>query len=203
MTSGKSSGSRAGQRIVERLSDDSLRKNTGRGWAEWFTVLDEAEAVGLGHSAIARLLTQTHDVPGWYAHSITVGYEQERGLREVGQTCAGDYQAGGNKTVNAAAGRVIDAFVDDAQRRAWLPDADFAVRTHRPAMSVTADWDGGSSRVSVYLVIKSEAKTQISLSHTKLSDAEAVATYKAFWKERLAALKEVLESSGEAGSARP
>jgi hypothetical protein len=147
-----------------------------------------------GHTEIARHLVHAHGVRAWHAQSIANGYEQARGLRATGQTCEGDFQASGSKTVNVPPARVTDAFTDEDLRRQWLPDGDFAVRTSRPAKSVTADWDGGTSRVSVYVVAQGAAKTQISLSHTKLPDGDSMVAYKAFWKERLAGLKTLLES---------
>ncbi|WP_351231935.1 hypothetical protein [Streptomyces sp. NPDC002133] len=186
--------SSAGKKITEKLSGAALSEATGRDWDAWFALLDAWGATAQGHTAIARHLVDTHGVPGWYAQSITVGYEQERGMRAVGQSCDGDWQASGSKTVDAAAALVTDWFTDDTLRARWLPDGEFALRTHRPGKSVTADWDGGTSRISVHLTVKGEQKTQIGLGHTKLPDADAVAAYKAFWKERLAELKKQLES---------
>ncbi|WP_329385862.1 hypothetical protein OG625_26315 [Streptomyces sp. NBC_01351] len=114
-------------------------------------------------------------------------------MREVGQSCDGDWQASTSRTVAAAAERVTGAFTDAAVRERRLPHADFSVRTHRSGKSVTADWDGGSSRISVYLTPKGPDRTQVGLGHTKLADADAVEVYKAFRKERLGALKSLLE----------
>jgi hypothetical protein len=176
------------------MPDEALRTATGRGWSAWFALLDEWGAAGQGHTEIARHLVRTHDVNGWHAQSIANGYEQARGLRTPGQTREGDFQTSGNKTVNAIASRITEAFIDDDLRRQWLPDGEFTVRTARPGKSVTADWDAGTSRVSVYLVPKGRTKTQISLSHTKLPDGDSMVAYKTFWRERLAALKALLEA---------
>ncbi|MFG2769050.1 hypothetical protein [Streptomyces sp. NPDC048350] len=184
----------AGRKITERLSDDALTAATGRGWAAWFALLDSWGAERQGHTAIARHLVEEHGVSGWHAQSISVGYEQERGLREVGQSSGGDWQASAGKTVNAPADRCTAAFADEELRRRWLPDGELDVRTHRPGKSVTADWDGGTSRIEVYLTPMGDAKTRIGLGHTKLPDADAVAAYKEFWRERLAELKALLES---------
>lgn len=186
--------STTGRKITEKLSGQALREATGKDWEGWFSLLDAWGATGHGHTAIARHLVDTHGVPGWYAQSITVGYEQERGMRAVGQGSGGDWQASGSKTVGVPAHLVTPWFADDTLRARWLPDGGFTLRTHRPGKSVTADWDGGASRISVHLTAKGEGKTQIGLGHTKLPDADAVAVYKAFWKERLADLKEQLES---------
>lgn len=184
----------AGRKITEKLSDAALAEATGKGWSGWFALLDAWGATGRGHTEIARHLVEAEGVSGWHAQSITVGYEQERGLREVGQSSSGDWQASASRTVDAPATRVTDAFVDEELRRRWLPEGELEIRTHRSGRSLTADWDGATSRISVHLTPKGEAKTQVGLGHTKLADADAVAAYKEFWRERLSALKALLES---------
>lgn len=188
--------SSSGRRITEKLSDASLAAATGRGWAEWFARLDAWGATARTHTEIARHLVDAEGVSGWHAQSVTVGYEQERGMREVGQSCDGDWRASASRTVDVAADRVTEAFADPELRRRWLPEGELDVRTHRPGKSLTADWDGGTSRVSVYLTPKGDTKTQIGLGHLKLPDADAVAAYKEFWRDRLTALKTLLESTG-------
>ncbi|MEV0317669.1 hypothetical protein ACIBKX_04130 [Streptomyces sp. NPDC050658] len=187
-----------GKKITEKLSGEALREATGKDWAEWFKLLDAWGGTSRNHTEIARHVREDHSVDGWYAQSVAVGYEQERGLREVGQSSTGDWRTSGSKTIEATAARVIEAFADDTLRRRWLPDADFTVRTHRPAKSVTADFrdanGGGTGRISVTLTVKGPEKTVVGVGHEKLRDAEEVAAYKAFWRERLAALKSLLES---------
>ncbi|MDV5145544.1 hypothetical protein R1T08_15320 [Streptomyces sp. SBC-4] len=185
-----------GKRITQRLSGEALSAATGRDWAEWFARLDAWDGTTRSHTEIARHLVEAEGLSGWHAQSVAVGYEQERGLREVGQSCDGDWQASASRTVNAPAARVTEAFTDEALRRRWLPDGDLELRTHRPGKSLTADWDGATSRISVYLTPKGEAKTLVGLGHTKLPDADAVAAYKEFWRARLADLKSLLESEG-------
>ncbi|MEV3991113.1 SRPBCC family protein [Streptomyces sp. NPDC049837] len=180
------------RRITEKLSGDALSAATGKDWAAWFAVLDAWGAATRTHTEIARHLVEAHGVPGWHAQSITVGYEQERGLREVGQSSGGDWQVSVSRTVNAPPERVTEAFTDPDVRRRWLPEGAFTLRTHRPGKSVTADWEGGG-RIALYLTPKGGPKTQIGLGHTKLPDADAVEAYKVFWKERLTELKELLE----------
>ncbi|MEU7277346.1 hypothetical protein AB0A69_00905 [Streptomyces sp. NPDC045431] len=193
-----SPASSPGRRITQKLSGDALAAATGKDWDGWFALLDAwGAATGRSHTEIARHLVEAYGVPGWHAQSITVGYEQERGLRQVGQSSAGDWQVSVSKTVSVPPEQVSEAFADPELRRRWLPDVpegDFALRMHRPGRSLTADWGGATSRVAVRLTPKGEGGTQIGLGHTKLPDADAVAAYRSFWRERLAELKRLLES---------
>jgi hypothetical protein len=69
-------------------SDERIRERTGRGWEEWFDLLDEWGAAERTHREIARWVAdQLGIVPlVWDAQAITSSYERARGLREVGET---------------------------------------------------------------------------------------------------------------------
>lgn len=193
---GTGSNGGTGKKITEKLSDDVLREATGKDWPQWFAALDAWGATSRNHTEIARHVREDHGVDGWYAQSVAVGYEQERGLREVGQSSTGEWRTSGSKTIAASSAKVIEAFADEAVRRRWLPDADLTLRTHRPAKSVTADFkdaEGTTSRISVTLTVKAPEKTVVGVGHEKLRDAAEVAAYKVFWRERLAELKSLLE----------
>ncbi|MDG4863877.1 hypothetical protein P8605_37620 [Streptomyces sp. T-3] len=191
-----------GKKITEKLTAAALTEATGKDWLGWFTVLDKWDATARTHTEIARHLCEAHGVNGWHAQSITVGYEQERGLRAVGQSRDGDWKLGVSKTVGASAERVIEAFADESVRGRWLPGSTLTIRTHRPGVSVTADFEssadafGGASRIDVRLTVLAPDKVRVGLGHMKLPDAEAVATYKEYWRDRLTDLKALLEADG-------
>jgi hypothetical protein len=72
---------RAPEAQLSKVSDASIRERTGRGWDEWFGLLDARGATGHTHTEITRWLAAEHNVDSWSRQAITVGYEQERGLR--------------------------------------------------------------------------------------------------------------------------
>lgn len=56
------------------------------------------------------------------------------------------------------------------------------------------DWDGGPSRVVAHFEAKDDGRSRIAVVHERLSDPEAADEMKAFWRRRVAVLKEVLEA---------
>ncbi|TNH31099.1 hypothetical protein FHG89_04110 [Micromonospora orduensis] len=182
---------------TERIADDLVRARTGRGWAEWFALLDAASATERTHTEIARHLVAEHDVSGWWAQSITVGYEQARGLRAPGQRRGGGFEASASRTVAVPAPRLFEAFADETARARWLPDVEVRVRTATAPRSFRADWAGGPTRIVVGFDAVGESKTRVNVLHEKLTGAEQAAELKAYWRERLAALKVLLESNGD------
>lgn len=180
-------------RTTQRLSAESVRNRTGRDWDEWFALLDSWGAVSRTHAEIARWLVEEHEIAGWWAQTVTVGYEQERGLRVPAQHADG-FTASASKTINVPAERISAAFTDPALRDGWLPDATLGIRTDRPGRSLTADWDDGPTRLSVYLTVKSETKCQVAVQHQRLLDGPTAERTKTFWREALVRLKSLLEA---------
>ena len=198
------------------MSDAALRRKTGRGWEEWLALIDAWGGTSRTHSEIASWLMSEHQMEGWWAQSVTVGYERARGMRAMGQLVDG-FSATASKTVNVPLERLYDAVADGRRRARWLPNAPFAVSSATPRRSVRGAWEdetttvasNGSSegsatrgakraprasRVSIELSAKGDDKSQLQVQHTRLRDATAAEALKTFWRERLAELKRVLES---------
>jgi uncharacterized protein YndB with AHSA1/START domain len=179
---------------VRRMSDEAVRARTGRGWAEWFALLDAWNAPAHSHPEIARWLVEEHGVGAWWAQGVSVAYEQERGMRTPTQQVDGAFAASASKTINVTAQRVSAAFTDPELREQWLPGARVAIRTSRAGKSLTADWNDGASRLSVYLTVKGDTKTQASLQHLRLPDAATAERMKRHWRAALTRLKALLEA---------
>jgi hypothetical protein len=179
---------------AQKFSDASVRERTGRGWDEWFALMDAWGANERTHAEIASWVVTEHRVPGWWAQAVTVGYEQARGMRAPGQTSNGDFAANASKTVAVPAERLFAAFADETTRQRWLPDVDIRIRTATAPKSLRADWSDGATRIAVGVTPKGEAKAQVAVQHEKLADSDEAARMKAYWRERLTTLKQLLES---------
>jgi hypothetical protein len=177
-----------------KTSDEKIRQRTGRGWEEWFAILDEWGAPDRPHREIARWLAEQQGaVPlAWNVQAIVGSYELTRGLREVGEKEDG-FVVTASRTVAAPAERLFDAFVDPSVRQRWLPDVELAERTASRARSARFDWDDGTTRVNVTFLTRGELKSTVALEHRRLRSADEAARLKAYWRERLLALKGLLE----------
>lgn len=176
---------------AKRLTGAVLER-TGRGWDEWFALLDAWGAAERTHTEIARRLREEYAVDGWWAQSVTVAYEQARGRRVPGQRSDGSFSVSAGKTVAVPVERLYAAFADPGVRERWLP-GDLRVRTATPVRTFRADWTDGVTRIAVGFVPKGETRAQVALAHEKITDAETAAAMKAHWRERLDALKALLE----------
>lgn len=177
----------------DRVPDAAVERATGKSWDDWFSILDEWGARDKKHAETARFLNEEHHVDGWWAQSVTVGYERARGMRLKYERPDG-FSVSASKTVAVPIDVLFDAFVDDDQRRKWLAEGTMSLRTSQQARSARFDWDDGSTRVNIGFTDKGPSKSMVALAHERLTDAGEAETMKAMWKERLAALKSLLES---------
>ena len=93
-------------------------------------------------------------------------------------------------------------------RDRWLPEGGLRERTALKPKSVRFDWHDGATRVNVFFTPKGEARSTAAIQHERLPDAEEAERMRAYWRERVAVLKEVLEHERtprgpEAGAGRP
>ncbi|HZE40253.1 MAG TPA: hypothetical protein VE172_15725 [Stackebrandtia sp.] len=176
-----------------RVSSEALAQATGKGWEDWFAIVDAWDGTNRTHTEIARHLTDEHGVDGWWAQGITVGYEQEHGMRRPGQMADGTFTANASKTVDVAAEIVFDLWADEDRRGEWLTDDVLALRTATRPKSLRFDFGPDDSRVLVGLYPKGEHKTAVQVANEKLGDAETMVERKAYWKGHLEALKHAAE----------
>ena len=178
------------------VAEERVIETTGHGWDHWFAALDEWGAREQRHTEIARWLRDEHGVPGWYSQSISVSYERARGMRAVGR--------GGQRVHRLGLPHRRTRPPRSCSRRSTTPPGASAgcrvpscrVRTTTPPRLARYDWDGGPSRVVVGIEALEDGRARVGLSHERLADAAERDRLKPWWRERLTALKALLEEGG-------
>ena len=174
------------------MSDEAIRRRTGRGWEEWFDLLDAWGAAERTHTEIARWVAKEHSIDGWHSQAVAVSFERARGGRAVGEYPDG-FRISVSKTVAVPVARLYAAFGNGPARKRWLPDGELRTRTAMEPRSIRFDWDGGETRVNVFFTAKDEGKSSVAIQHERLADGEEAERMKAYWRERLTTLKGALE----------
>src|SRR5690606_41586596 len=112
---GANVGSRSKGKAVEDrhggVGSEAVERATSRSWAGWLGVLDRAGAQRMVHKDIARLLREKHGLSAWWSQMGTVGYEQERGLRQKHEKADG-FAVYASKTIAAPVGAAYRAWTD-------------------------------------------------------------------------------------------
>ncbi len=177
----------------EPRPSEAVRRATGHDRGEWFAQLDTWGAAGREYREIADWLTGTHGISDWWAQKLIVEYEEARGLRAPGVRRGGTFAAGASKTLAVPIERLVQAFVDADLRERWLSGAVLHERTSQPGRSARFDWGDDGTRLNVTFAEVGEGKSQVAVEHDNLPDAQSATDRKAYWRERLTALKALLE----------
>lgn len=173
-------------------SDAVLKERTGCTWERWVKALDRARAYNWTHGEIARYVHEKYKIPGWWAQTVTVGYERIKGRRVIGQRQDGTFEASKSKTFAVPLERLYGAFHDGRTRARWLPGIDLTVRAATRDKSMRITWPDRTS-VEVWFTARGAAKSNVALAHGKLPDRGSSARIKQFWAERFEALKDLLD----------
>jgi uncharacterized protein YdhG (YjbR/CyaY superfamily) len=172
----------------ESLTDEAVKKATGKGWDKWFTILNQEKADKLKHKEIAKLLSGKYEVDGWWAQSITVEYERHLGKRQVGQVKDGTFQTAVSKTLPGNLDQVFKIWLDKVRN---VKEFNSIPLAGKPVISKTEKWrywrvdlqDG--SRVTITVGTKTADKSILTMSNEKLNIREDIESWKAFWKDYL------------------
>lgn len=177
---------------AQNISEDRLREATGRTRGQWHELLDAQNATTWKHPQIASWLVDTHGVDGWWAQGITVGYEQERGMRLPGQLADGTFSASTSKSLPGTVVQVLDLVIEEYTAVCGsAPDS-----VSREAKHPTARWkrDDGSS-VLATVSPGDGAKSRAVLTRLKLASPDRLEPAKREFTALLGALASRVDRS--------
>jgi len=181
--------------IVAGVSDGAVRNATGKNWEQWFRIIDGFGGAQKPHKDIARHLSEANGLSGWWSQMVTVGYEQARGMRVLNQKGA-YFEISRSRTYPVPIEALYKAWSDGALRQKWLPGFPIHIRKATPETSMRITWSDQVTGLNVYFYRKGLAKSQVTVQHVKLPDADRAEQQKAFWESALARLDEVLLPAG-------
>jgi uncharacterized protein YndB with AHSA1/START domain len=169
------------------MSDEAIQRGTGKGWDEWFALLDAWSGTNHNHTEIARHVHETYGIDGWWAQGVTVGYERARGMRARHERPDG-FSMNASKTFSVPLARLFAAFVAEEQRAHWLEGVELRTRTSQESKSARFDVLPGDTRLAAYFTARGEQKASVALQIERLPSVEELERWKAVWKEQLARL---------------
>lgn len=196
------------------VGDEAVREKTGRSWDEWFALLDAWSAAERGHAAIARHLAEEQGLSPWWSQTVTVRYERERGLREVGQRSEA-FVATVQRTIAAPAEAVYAALTEPTQLSRWFTqEAQGDLRVGGGYRNADGDrgeylvldpprrlrftWENPDhcpgTVVQADIASKGPSKATVRLEHAKLPDRKGFDDMKEGWGWALDNLKSFLET---------
>jgi hypothetical protein len=169
----------------------NVKKTTGKDWDEWFALLKNEEAENLSHIGIAELLTARHNVPGWWAQTITVEFERKIGRRKVGQTGDGTFQTKMTKTMKGDLDQVFNLWLNQVRKTDHFNNQEFE---EEPKVSKSEKWRywrvtlKNGLKIIASVGYKADNKSILSLTTDKLPDQNSIKEWKDYWSNYLKAI---------------
>lgn len=176
-----------------RPGEEAVQKATGKGWDEWFTLLDGDGCLKMKHPAIAKLLKNHYGVSAWWSQTVTVAYEYDRGLRELHERDDG-FSIGRTRTVPLSLDQSWEALHDSALFKEWLPGYEFTITHEKPKQFIYADRPDGT-KLTFAFDPKGDTKSVVTVAHTRLPSGDAAEEMKAFWSDKMDWLQTYLGSA--------
>ena len=170
-------------------SDAVIREHTDRGWDEWRDLIDAWPGHEHGHAAVASWLQTEHDVDGWWAQAVTVGWERITGRRLPNQMSDGTFTANRSATITIDPVALRELLLDDDARADLFPQLDPELRSRPTSKNIRVALGGGVAEIAI--AAKGEKRATITVAHSKLSFPEDVAYWKAYWGDWLNTLDNV------------
>jgi uncharacterized protein YndB with AHSA1/START domain len=202
--------------LIPDISDDAVRKATGRTWNEWKIWLDDRGAADLSHKEIVALLADGPAVASaWWQQSVTNGYEKLIGRRALGETQDAAFQIGLQKTLDAPAEEVwrmvtsqrgIAIWLGEGAPRALSKGKTFAledgatgeVRTVEPGSHLRVTWHPGdwprASTIQLRVTSKGPAKCVLGFHQEHLPDAASRETRRSWFRDAAARIEDGLRT---------
>ena len=61
--------------MAKKISNEAVKKSTGKTLKEWFSILNKAGAKKMEHKQVAKLLHEKYKLSGWWSQMVTVQLE--------------------------------------------------------------------------------------------------------------------------------
>jgi hypothetical protein len=176
--------------ISERVGDNAIKAKTGKTWSQWIALLDRAKSYEKPHKEIAAWLNRERGLSPWWSQTVTVGYEQAKGLRVLHQKTNG-FEISVSRTLSVSTTRAFTAWRNVRSRKRFL-DESLTLRTATSPKSLRFN-RGDETMIEIRIASKGSDKCQVAVQHFKLKTASSAAAMKKYWAKILDSMKTTLE----------
>lgn len=166
--------------------DERVLDSTGKSWNDWCDMIDAWPGHVDGHTAVAAWLQSAHQVDGWWAQTVTGGWERITGRRLPGEMPDGTFTANKSKTVAGDAALIRKMLLDDDLRPDLFPGKSTELRSKPEAKAVRIGFAAGVAVIS--LTEKNPKRVAITVQHSKLPDRDSIDEWKFYWDDWLVAI---------------
>lgn len=186
------------------IRGEAVESATGHDWQQWLEYLDARDGTACTHKERVAMLAAAGVESGWWQQQLAVGYEQARGLREVGETATSGFQVGCQRTLPVSKALLWEFMTSPEGQAIWLGDGsrfslepgkeyttaagttgEIRTRVDGERLRVTyhpSDWDAPSTLQFTLQSPQDVAeKTTLRFHHEKLADGDTRDAMRDHW----------------------
>jgi hypothetical protein len=180
--------------MSKRISNEAVKKGTGKNWKEWFSLLNKAGAKKMEHKAIAKLLHQKYGLSVWWSQMVTVQYEQDIKGRKKHEKPEG-FQISKTTTLSSPVNIIYSTINSPLKRIEWLKDPAITITKSTKDKSIRGKWIDKKANIEFQFYPKDINKTQLVIQQSRIKTAKEADTIKIYWGKQLNNLKKYLEKN--------
>jgi hypothetical protein len=162
-------------------SDAAVTSATGRSWDQWVDAIEGWPGRAEGHTVVAGHLQAEHGLDGWWAQTVTVGWERITGRRLPHQRPDGTFTASRSRTVTVDASMLRRMLLDDEARAELFPGLAGELRSRPTAKAIRVAVGPGVARIT--LTPTDGGGTTITVAHERIPTYGEVEEWKRYWGE--------------------
>jgi hypothetical protein len=171
--------------------DDAVVAATGRSWDDWVDLIEAdgplSTPPSMGdHRAIAAWLGEHHGLDGWWAQTVTGGFERITGIRLPYQRPDGTFTAGRSATVRVDHDDLRAVLLDDDGRADLFPGRRAELLSKRSAKAIRLAVGPGVARIQLQPV--DDERVTVSVAHERLPTFDDVDVWRHYWADWLEAI---------------
>ena len=189
-------------------SDTRILANTGHGWDDWVELIEAGPGRDAGHTAIAAWVHAEHDLSGWWAQGVTVGYERIAGLRLPGQMPDGSFSVSRSRVLVLPAPLLRAALLEGDSRADLFAGLDTELRSKPASKSLRLNVRRAGHPLGSLLFSADpvpDGRLRLTVTHDKLPSFDDGELWQQYWADWLAAVAAAPAASADlaadAGSA--
>jgi uncharacterized protein YndB with AHSA1/START domain len=196
-------------RIGTDVTDQSVKKGTGKNWQEWKKLLDKAGASQWPRKQIVALLTTKYKLSPWWRQMVTTGYEILTGKKVEGRNAKGEFSVTATKSFQINAKTLWKILASEKGLAVWLKPMSKLklkagqtfeceggiygeIRTIKPGQRIRIKWQDSEwekpTILQVFIVPRKGEKALLAFHHEKLINGRLRNEIRAHWKQVLSDL---------------
>ncbi len=206
------------------VGDEAVQAATGRGWEQWFELLDDAGALQWSHKQMVAFLVQQGLDKPWWQQMVSSTYERVRGLKQVGETADAGFQVGVQRSLPIGAEALWELLLSPQGLGIWLGARELPcergqryqaedgtvgqVRTFKPVQRLRLTWQPPylERHTTLQLTLScprnTRTRTTLRFHHERLLDREQRELMRTRWRAVLDKLAAVVRE-GPASKDQP